>query len=465
VNKAQTLKMACLLCAVLLQVLTSGAQPVTNVAAGAYHSLFLKGDGSLWAMGYNYFGELGNGTYNNTNRPEQIVPSNVTAIAAGAYHSLILKSDGSLWAMGFNEDGELGDGTYNNTNRPEMIMASNVTAIAAGAYHSLFLKSDGSLWAMGLNNSGQLGDGTYNSTNRPEMIEASNVTAIAAGGNAGLEASHSLFIKSDGSLWAMGFNELGQLGDGTYSPNAPHSGINQPEQIEASNVTAIAAGADHSLFIKSDGSLWAMGYNYFGQLGDGTYNNTNRPEMIVPSNVTAIAAGEYQSLFLKSNGSLWAMGENYSGQLGDGTYNETNQPEQIVTGNVTAIATGGDDGNGTGQSLFIKSDGSLWAMGYNYFGQLGDGTYGSAFPYSTNRPEQIVAAYNQISIQLLSGGNASLSFVGIAGAKYALDRSSSLSPANWIPQATNPTVGVGALVFTSTPDSTTNNFWRIRSVQ
>jgi alpha-tubulin suppressor-like RCC1 family protein len=111
----------------------------------------------------------------------------VTKIAEGAYHSLFLKSDGSLWAMGDNLDGELGDGTYSTsppygTNRPEKIVASGVTAIAAGYYHCLFLKSDGSLWAMGKNDVGELGDGTYNDTNRPEKIVASGVTAIAAGG-------------------------------------------------------------------------------------------------------------------------------------------------------------------------------------------------------------------------------------------------------------------------------------------
>ena len=105
---------------------------------------------------------MGDGTYNSTNRPEQIVASNVTAIAAGYLHSLFLKSDGSLWAMGYNVYGQLGDGTFNNTNRPEQIVASGVTAIAAGYYHSLFLKSDGSLWAMGNNADGELGDGTSN---------------------------------------------------------------------------------------------------------------------------------------------------------------------------------------------------------------------------------------------------------------------------------------------------------------
>jgi len=143
--------------------------------------------------------------------------------------------------------------------------------------------------------------------------------------------------------------------------------------------------------------------------------------------------------------------------LGDGTYNQTNQPEPMVAGNVTAIAAG------YFHSLFLQSDGSLWGMGYNGYGQLGDGTTSN-----TNRPEQIVAGvspgFNQISCQLLSGGCVRLSFVGIAGTNYALDRSFSLSPPDWIPQATNPAGAFGALVFTNPPDATTNNFWRIRSV-
>src|SRR6266568_4877062 len=164
-----------LVCAVLLQAVTTGAQTVTRVAGGGFHSLFLKSDGSLWAMGYNANGELGNGTYNRTNRPEQILASGVTAVAAGGFHSLFLKSDGSLWAMGDNHDGQLGDGTYSttapySTNRPEQIVASGVTAIAEGGGHGLFLKSDGSLWAMGRNTDGELGDCTYSNTNRPERI-------------------------------------------------------------------------------------------------------------------------------------------------------------------------------------------------------------------------------------------------------------------------------------------------------
>lgn len=149
----------CLLGAMLLQAATSGAQPVIQLAAGYEHSLFVKSNGSLWVTGRNIEGQLGDGNYgiypyNGTNRPQRIVTSGaqpVTKIAGGFEHSLFLKSDGSLWAMGYNNHGQLGDGFFNNTNRPEQIVASGVTAMAGGGFHSLFLKSDDSLWAMGYN--------------------------------------------------------------------------------------------------------------------------------------------------------------------------------------------------------------------------------------------------------------------------------------------------------------------------
>ncbi len=102
-------------------------------------------------------------------------------------------------------------------------------------------------------------------------------------------------------------------------------------------------------------------------------------------------------------------------------------------------------------------------MGENQYGQLGDGTTDNGY-FNTHRPEQILAAYNQISGQSFSVGKMRLSFVGIANTNYVLERSFTLIPANWIPQVTNPANSIGALVFTNTPDATTNNFWRIRSV-
>jgi hypothetical protein len=160
-----------------------------------------------------------------------------------------------------NYFGQLGDGNYLNTNLPVMIVASNVTAIAAGYEHSLFLKTDGSLWGMGGNPFGALG-GSITITNVPTLIVASNVIKIAAG------YYHSLFIKDDSSLWGMGWNRFGQLGGGT-----PISAI------VASGVTDVCGGGEHTLFLAS-GSLWGIGCNIYGQLGDHTTNNAYLPEMI-----------------------------------------------------------------------------------------------------------------------------------------------------------------------------------------
>src|SRR5258708_1614232 len=186
-----------------------------------------------------------------------------------------MKSGGGLWAMGNNGYGELGDGTTIPSHVPKQILPGGVTAIAAGAIHSLFLMSDGSLWGMGDNRVGELGDGTTTERHAPEQIVASGVTAIAAGGSGG--SYHSLFIKSGGSLWAMGYNSVGELGDGTTTES------HVPAQTVCSGVTAIACGAAHSLFIKSDGSLWAMGYNDAGELGDGTQIDRHVPKRIVGS--------------------------------------------------------------------------------------------------------------------------------------------------------------------------------------
>ena len=480
--------LTCLLATALLPALTGEAQPtVTKLAAGGYHSLFIKSDGSLWSMGDNSYGQLGDGTTSTHYFPTEIVSSGVIAIAAGRNHSLFIKRHGNvfhttteLWAMGDNTYGQLGDGTTNNHATPVLIESyttpqlsgtSPVIAIAAGGAHSLFIKGDGSLWAMGENQFGQLGDGTLTSRNVPEKIVGAGITAIAAG------SGHSLFVRSDTSLWAMGNNASGQLGDNTANPFFYFQ-----EQIVASGVTAVAAGGSHSLFLKTDGSLWAMGQNHDGELGDGTTNNINHPEQIVASGVTAIAAGgginligsgnsaaEGHSLFLKSDGSLWAMGLNYFGQLGDWNYQDfydydeygnivdiysiginAKRPERVVFSSVAAIAAGG------AHSLFTMGDGSLWGMGYYW-------DYGAI-------PAQGVATvppgpYNQISIQNLAGGSVGLSFAGDTNLNnYALDRSFSLAPANWVPQVTNTTGASGELLFTNTPDRTTNNFWRIRSV-
>jgi alpha-tubulin suppressor-like RCC1 family protein len=144
-----------------------------------------------------------------------IISNGVTAMAAGDQHSLILKSDGSLWGMGSNGYGELGDGTRTNRFLPEQIVSNGVVAVAAGARHSLFVKSDGSLWAMGLNASGQLGDGTQRNAYAPLKIVPNGVIAVSGG------CAHTLFIKADGTLWGMGDNNYSELTGRSTSSAVP----------------------------------------------------------------------------------------------------------------------------------------------------------------------------------------------------------------------------------------------------
>lgn len=397
-------------------------------------------------MGNGDNGQLGNGTFTYTNRPQNIVASGVTGVAGGGSHSLFLMSDGSLWAMGNNSFGQLGDGTiYTVTNRPKQIVGSGVAAIAAGNDYSLFLKADGSLWGMGSNLYGPLGDGgTTTLLPEPTLIVASNVTAIAAGGG------HTLFLKSDGSLWALGYNYYGQLGDGMGS--VYNQSTNKPQKILAGGVMAIAAGGAHSLFLKSDGSLWGMGYGYWGQLGDEVGYQTNRPVEIVSSNVTAIAAGGSHSAFLKSDGSLWTMGHNAYGQLGNGTLNETNQPQEIVTGNVTSVTLGSD------YSLFLQTDGSLWAMGNNRLGQLGDGFIDDVYPTGVPVPERIYPPPQPVLAIAIAGADLQFTATCPFGGDFHLLTSTNLALPlyDWIPVWTNSVFLRGTNNFTATLTNAVN---------
>ena len=292
------------------------ASNVVTGAAGNLHSLFVTGDGMLWGMGSSVNGQLGNGATVKIISPNPapvVVASNVVAVAAGYGHSLFVKTNGTLWAMGQDNWGQLGNGTTGYINPTPVSVASNVVAVAAGDYHSLFVKTDGTLWAMGENNYGQLGNGTTSNTNKPVSV-ASNVVAVAAG------SGFSLFVKTDGTLWAMGNNYGGALGNPNYV-NGSGLAISV-----ASNVVAVAAGEYHSLFVKADGTLWAMGNNSSGQLGNTNFPYESDLPVSVASNVVAVTAGAMHSLFEKTNGTLWAMGDNYFGELGNGSTTEADTP-------------------------------------------------------------------------------------------------------------------------------------------
>jgi alpha-tubulin suppressor-like RCC1 family protein len=270
---------------------------VTSVAInGQSDTFFIKNDGSLWAMGNNEGGFLGDGTSETPAHPIQIVPSGVVAVACGEAFTLLLKDDGSVWGFGWNGDGPLGDGTESTSiMRPKQFINGGVAAIAAGSSHSLFIMRDGSLWGTGNNTFGQLGLGTnVNHVLKPVEIVASNVVSVAAA------HGHTLFIKRDGSLWTMGLNDWGQIGDCSIDWRY------HPEQIVSNNVVAVAAGYSGSLFLKKDGSLWGMGINWGSDYGEGIEFQSHCPTQIFAANHSALVAGYYYNAQLKTCASVWA---------------------------------------------------------------------------------------------------------------------------------------------------------------
>jgi probable HAF family extracellular repeat protein len=347
--------------------------------------------GPIRAWGSNANGALGDGTNTDSAAPVKtkgIV--NAVAVAGGGGYSLALLTDGTLRAWGYNADGELGDGTTNTRNSQAGVQIYAVTAIACGTWHSLAVKSDGTAWAWGSNESGKLGDGTWD-LSRTTPVPVSGLTGVAAV-SGGLH--HSLAVKSDGTVWAWGGNYSGQLGrdkgQGNSNTPIPIGGI--------ANAVAVAASNGHSLALKSDGTVWAWGSNFAGELGDGTTTDRYTPAPVTGlSGVVAIAAGAGHSLALRSDGTVWAWGYNYSGQLGSavnvGTANANPVATQVAgLSGVVAIAGGG------AHSLALTADGTVWAWGGNSSGQLGDGT--------ENQRSTPMPVTNLSGVAAIAAGNA-----------------------------------------------------------
>jgi alpha-tubulin suppressor-like RCC1 family protein len=323
--------------------------PITGVmavAAGEGHSLALKSDGTVWAWGGNFFGQLGDGT--NTTRywdnPAAVYGlAFIKRVTAGDSHSLALFGDvGFVFAWGNNSNGQLGDGTSDNQKIPvQVFKLRDVTAVAAGSVHSLALKSDGTVWAWGDNTRGQLGNPTsVNGSLTPvQVVNLSGVTCIAAGG------THSLALTSDGKVLAWGENQYGQLGNGMTTYDSP-----TPVPVQnLTDIIAVAAADFFSLALKNDGTVWGWGENDGGQLGDGTVMNHDTPvEVKDLSGIIGIAAGNGHNLVLTTigppfDGVVQAWGNNADGELGDGSTGGSRSPVSVpaaALNEVTAIAVG-----------------------------------------------------------------------------------------------------------------------------
>jgi len=263
----------------------------------------------------------------------------------------------------------------------------------------------GKPWSWGLNIYGQLGYGTTVAgfPTPSKVVNLSRTTQISSG-----SGSHTLALQADGTVWAWGWNQSGELGDGT------HTNQNAPVQVSGlKNIVQVSATEGRSFAVKSDGTVYAWGNNVHGELGDGTNRNRIKPVKVLGlANVVQVTAGR-TSFAVKSDGTLWAWGYNQSlvnvtqttnvvqvaeswekvfVLLADGTVWQlpslTDAPVQVAgLSGITQITAGRDF------QLVLKSDGTVWAWGNNWIGQLGDGTTNF-----TDTPVQVSGLTNAVEI-------------------------------------------------------------------
>ena len=332
---------------------------VSAIAAGPDFSLAVRSDGSVWSWGDDTKSQLGTTStqlcqshYQCSSTPVQVFQSGISAVAGGGVNGMALATNGIVFAWGENSFGQLGNGGTTPSVTPVQVQGiSGVKAIAVGGGFSMALKQDGTLWTWGANTNGELGIGStdFNAHSTPQQVTAlgTPVIAIAAGN------TFALAVTSDSKVWAWGNSLDGDLGVPFNQISPDYS---TPQQVAGlSGATTVSAGGSFALALVS-GAVYAWGNNDYGELGNGSNDSTNTgvftPTQVAGlSGVTAIAAGASHSVALTQSGSVYAWGHNNSGQLGtastgmctvNGTADPCSTTPLQVSGasGATAIATG-----------------------------------------------------------------------------------------------------------------------------
>lgn len=325
-----------------------------QIACGSDFCLVVKDDGSLWAWGQNYLGQLGDGTYINKEKPVKIM-DDVEKAFAGSFHAMALKKDGSLWAWGLNESGQLGDGTYTNRNKPIKVMEQ--VQYATGGFHiSAAVKRDGSLWAWGENMCGTFGKA------KPVKI-LDSATLVKAG------SDFITDLKKDGSLWAWGFDNY------VYDVFAEREAKNTTWMKILDDVKTYSPGTVGYVLIhmlKTDGSYWEDSYCY----GNSNQRSPYAPEITanhvyarngdwdmpivevnkswkkMPSNIQAMDAGFDFIGVITENNELYTYKKNNTMNAGFEEYKK-------VLNDVVDFSAGVLGG------LALEEDGSVWYITEN----------------------------------------------------------------------------------------------------
>jgi alpha-tubulin suppressor-like RCC1 family protein len=306
---------------------------IQAIAGGERHNAALDTNGEVWAWGWNYFGQTGNGVacagdFHSTSpdcmstTPGKIPGfTSIKAIASRGYHTLALKTNGTVWAWGYNAHGRLGDGTNTDRHSPVPVVGltghGGVTAISSGGDVNVALMADHTLMAWGRNYKGQVGNGTIDTSDIGQWtpVEVITTTGLTTVTQVATGWSHVVALASDGTVWTWGKGDLGELGIGI----TPTIGMSVPIQVSGlSNVSGVSAGDGSTVVVKADGTVWTWGTI---RHGDGTNYAYGPTPVQVPGidHVILVRARDWHVLALKDDGTVWCWGSNQRGECGDGT--------------------------------------------------------------------------------------------------------------------------------------------------
>jgi alpha-tubulin suppressor-like RCC1 family protein len=392
-------------------LISSKSSPVQTIALGnnwirvschSRNTAAIKSDNSLWVWGDNAYGQIGDNTKILKSSPVQVVTKTKdwSYVSIGYLFSAAIKNNGTLWSWGRNSYGQLGNNTISHRSSPVQIGSSNTwTNLSAGKDSLIAKKSDGTIWNMGLNNFGQLGDGTNILRSSPVQVGSFNsawlnvfsgwstgaavskVTPYPTASPSPTPSSTPTPTLTPGptptpsptpdnlKLFTWGWNIYGSIGNGLTQNFVYKS----PIQIGADSTwNNIGASQDSFIASKSDGSLWSWGRNHMGQLGINTIVDVNAPVRVGSDNTwlkAQLFGGNTAVIALKTNGTIWTWGYNWYGQLGNNSTIWTSSPVQVGALNSWTHVSGGQD-----FAAAIRNDQTLWVWGWNQYGQLGDGT-------------------------------------------------------------------------------------------
>ena len=353
-----------------------------SCACGQYHTITLSDEGTVHSFGRNNLGQLGLGhnMYGLLPTPISNLPK-IIMISCGAFFTICVDHEGFVWSFGDNSAGQLGTGNKTKFNVPQKIQEIPlVHSVSCGTSHTLMITNDDNLWSCGRNSSGQLCLGDQEDRLKPQKTSFSSILKISAGWE------HSLFQNDKGEIFSCGYNKYGACGLGHFnSPQITPSLIpNLP-----SNIVHFVCGSHQNLFLDSEGNVYSVGANEFGQLGLG--HNTNQNELNKITNIppiktiSCVGSNCYLNDF---EGNLWSFGFNNKGQLGHGDKTNINTPKIVNTlKDIQQISYGS-----SGYHFFVKnSQNQIFATGYNDYGQLGTGD-----TQSVANPQEINSQYSTI---------------------------------------------------------------------